>query len=105
MSSIFETVDERIREERIREERIREGAPAALAEPSETPAPVGPALGRDRLVAVDTLRGVAVLGILLMNIPVFALPMAAIGNPMVAGGNSNVDFYTWLVIYVLFEGK
>ena len=39
-----------------------------------------------RLIALDLLRGVAVMGILLMNITGFALPMAAYTNPAAAGG-------------------
>src|SRR6266404_1905323 len=77
----------------------------SIPAPQAEPAAVAPATGQDRLAALDTLRGVAVLGILLMNIPVFALPLAAVGNPSVAGGNSGLNLVSWFVTYVLFEGK
>ena len=48
---------------------------------SDTPVAEG-----ERLVAIDTLRGVAVLGILVMNIYVFAKSSSAYMNPLAMGG-------------------
>jgi uncharacterized membrane protein YeiB len=45
-----------------------------------------PVLGVERISAMDTLRGVAVLGILLMNILGFAYPFVARFDPRAAGG-------------------
>ena len=40
----------------------------------------------ERIMAIDTVRGFALLGILLLNILSFGLPLAAELNPTVAGG-------------------
>jgi uncharacterized protein len=54
---------------------------------------------------VDVIRGVAVLGILLMNIASFALPQQAHFDPTVAGGAAGANLAVWAINYVLFEGK
>lgn len=54
-------------------------------------ASLGPVPERDRLVSLDVLRGVAVLGILAMNIRLFAMPQAAYFNPTAYGDPSGVD--------------
>ncbi|MFI4881386.1 MAG: DUF418 domain-containing protein [Phycisphaerales bacterium JB064] len=69
------------------------------------PGPLGPTSQGERIDSIDTLRGVAVLGIFLMNIPTFALPSAAFFNPAIAGGFEGADFATWLVSHVLFDMK
>jgi uncharacterized protein len=47
-----------------------------------------------RLESIDVLRGVAVLGILLMNIRLFGMPFAAYFNPMAYGDISGIN--QWL---------
>ena len=42
---------------------------------------------KNRIIAIDVLRGFALLGILLMNIVSFAMPGGAYSNPTVYGGN------------------
>ena len=59
----------------------------------------------ERVRSIDVLRGVAVLGILLMNITGFALPFSASFDPSVAGGASGASLWVWAVNAVLFEGK
>jgi uncharacterized protein len=76
-----------------------------MGEPLAVPASAGPVLGTERVGAIDTLRGVAVLGILLMNILAFAYPFAASFNPTVAGGVTGVNLWIWAVNTALFEGK
>ncbi len=64
-----------------------------------------PIVARERINSVDVIRGIAVLGILLMNIASFALPWRAYNDPTVAGGASGANLAVWGVNYVLFEGK
>ncbi|MFD1786916.1 DUF418 domain-containing protein [Sphingomonas floccifaciens] len=59
----------------------------------------------DRYLTLDTIRGVAVMGILLMNIVNFGLIEAAYMNPRAQGGATGLDLAAWLVNFVLFDGK
>ena len=60
-----------------------------------------------RLVALDALRGIAVMGILTMNIIAFALPENAYIAPGLAGAGAakSGDTASWLTAFVLFDGK
>ncbi|RYY29296.1 MAG: DUF418 domain-containing protein [Sphingomonadales bacterium] len=58
-----------------------------------------------RLQSLDTVRGVAVMGILLLNILAFSMPHAAYMNPRAYGGSTGADLWIYLVNYVLFDGK
>jgi len=71
----------------------------------ELAASAGPIAGAERIDAVDTLRGVAVLGILVMNIYAFSMPFAAYGNPLRMGGTGWLDLGTWYLTHVLFDQK
>jgi uncharacterized protein len=56
-----------------------------------------------RLKLIDALRGVALLGILLMNIPGFAMPNYF--SESFRSDPTNINFWVSAVITVLFEGK
>lgn len=58
-----------------------------------------------RLDAVDVLRGVALLGILAMNIVGFAWPFHVYGTPTAAPGYTWADLYLWMVNHIVFDGK
>lgn len=64
-------------------------------------APVGDG---GRIQSLDVLRGIAVFGILLMNITAFGLLFQAYGNPLVEGGATGANLAVYKVITVMFEG-
>ena len=59
----------------------------------------------DRIASLDIVRGVAVMGILAMNIIAFALPGESYVNPTVLGMDDNGDFASWLLSFVFVDGK
>ncbi|MBL8229343.1 MAG: DUF418 domain-containing protein [Bryobacterales bacterium] len=69
------------------------------------PHDTAPTGARERIDSVDTIRGVALFGILLMNILSFGLPGNSYDNPAYAGGATGVNLWTWYIVSVLFEGK
>ncbi|WP_229214297.1 DUF418 domain-containing protein [Dyadobacter flavalbus] len=75
---------------------VTEAAPANIT----APRPVAQA---ERIQIIDILRGVALLGILMMNIPVFS--MADRFSDTFRNDPTNVNFWVSAVITVLFEGK
>ena len=70
----------------------------AAGEAADTPLP-----STNRIEALDFVRGVALFGILLMNIVGAGLG-PAYDNPTVAGGAEGINLWTWIVINVGFEG-
>lgn len=64
-----------------------------------------PTADRDRLVALDVLRGVAVLGIFAMNVQSFAMPEAALLDPRAYGDLTGANYFVWLVAHVFAAGK
>jgi uncharacterized protein len=64
---------------------------------------VAPVSEAQRLKLIDALRGIALLGILLMNIPGFAMPNYF--SESFRNDPTNVNFWVSNVITVLFEGK
>ena len=61
--------------------------------------------GGDRILTLDTIRGVAVMGILLMNIVGFGLIEPAYMNPLAQGGAAGLDLGVYLFNFVMFDGK
>lgn len=77
--------------------------PATGSEPvarQQGPAPVAAA---DRLQTIDIIRGVALLGILLMNIPGFGIYWSAFYDILV-GPKNTADYYSFAVIETFFSG-
>ncbi|MEO0690156.1 MAG: DUF418 domain-containing protein [Pseudomonadota bacterium] len=58
-----------------------------------------------RILELDALRGLAVIGIAWMNVYAFALPLQAYYNPLSSGDASAADRWVWLVSFVFIEDK
>jgi len=58
-----------------------------------------------RVVALDALRGVGILGILAVHIQLFAMPLAARSHPTAHGSLEGVAGAVWLATYTLADGK
>ena len=71
----------------------------------EKPPLNSPVEASDRIASLDVLRGFAVLGILVMNIQAFAMPVAAYFNPTAYGDLNGINFLTWLVGYLFADQK
>ncbi len=78
-------------------------SPPALPAPEAVPK-LAPVTAGERYQAVDTLRGFAVLGILVMNIYAFSMPFAAYANPLLYGG-SGIHYATWVATHLFFDQK
>ncbi|WNO54898.1 DUF418 domain-containing protein [Stakelama saccharophila] len=59
----------------------------------------------DRIVTLDIVRGVAVMGILFMNITGFAMPEPAYMNPRAFGGAQGLDLAVYVADFILVDGK
>lgn len=59
---------------------------------------------KQRIKSIDVLRGIAVFGILLMNISGFGLPSPSYGDPSIAGGDTGLNLYAWITTNLFFEG-
>ena len=59
----------------------------------------------DRIATLDIVRGVAVMGILAMNIVAFAMPVGAYMNPMAYGSETSIDLAAYAFNFILIDGK
>ena len=67
--------------------------------------PVYPAVPSERIVSLDLLRGIAVLGILIMNVQSFAMISAAYMNPAAWGDLTGLNKWVWIVTHVIASDK
>jgi uncharacterized protein len=58
-----------------------------------------------RILTLDIVRGVAVMGILAMNIVAFAMPPQAYVNPLAYGADAPLDLAAYAFNFVLVDGK
>ncbi|MGC1203590.1 MAG: DUF418 domain-containing protein [Flavobacteriaceae bacterium] len=65
--------------------------------------PFKPLKASDRIQSLDIMRGIVLLGILLMNINGMGLA-GAYDNPSVSGGATGWNLYTWIATNMFFEG-
>ena len=75
-----------------------------MSSESTTPAPA-PIRSTERIVAIDLLRGFALLGILIMNIQGFAMPAAAYLNPTVYGDLGGINRWVWTLSHIFADQK
>ena len=88
-------------------------APAAAEELAGPPHRVttAPVTAQERISSVDTLRGVALLGILAMNITSFGLPSwdysipLTTVHPVFSGPHWRINTVAWFLRWILAEGK
>lgn len=59
----------------------------------------------DRIATLDIVRGVAVMGILAMNIVAFGMPFPAYVNPLAYGSHGALDYAVFAFNFVLVDGK
>lgn len=59
----------------------------------------------ERMASIDVLRGFALCGILVMNIPWFARSESMFFNPTLGGGFEGADYWTWLISHLFFDMK
>lgn len=72
---------------------------------SMTVSTYSPVPHNERILSVDILRGVAVLGILIMNIQHFSMPQAAYINPTAYGDLSGLNLWVWILSHILAREK
>ena len=88
---------------------IPDGAPEELAGPQHSA--TRPVTGQERISSVDTLRGMALLGILAMNITSFGLPgwdymiPLTTVHPVFSGPHWRINTVAWFLRWILAEGK
>ena len=64
-----------------------------------------PVSQQERIVLIDSLRGIALLGILLMNIPYFGLPEPSFDNLMLNNELGTINEKVWYFINWFLEGS
>ena len=59
----------------------------------------------NRIVTLDVIRGIAVMGIFSVNVIAFAMIEAAYFNPPAMGGHTGANLVTWFANFVIIDGK
>ncbi len=65
---------------------------------------LAPVRGRDRIAVLDMMRGIAILGIFYMNIPLMSGPISGAFGDVRAMGWATIDQNVWLFIETTWEG-
>ncbi len=68
----------------------------------EAPSMAAPVQQSERISILDSLRGFAILGILLMNIPGFAIPL--VGHDPTLLNETGLNYYIWYVVMLIPHG-
>jgi len=77
----------------------------AATEAAAVDLPAPPAPPPRRIATLDITRGIAVMGILAMNIVAFAMPFQAYMNPIAYGMESGADLASWIFSFIFIDGK
>ena len=72
---------------------------------AESSVTAGPVTVAERIASIDVLRGVALLGILAMNIQAFSMPSAAYINPTAYGDLHGANFWVWFACHLFADQK
>ena len=75
-----------------------------MSEAHETPS-LGPVGERERIAALDVLRGAAIFGIFMVNMQFFAMSIVDLVVPAPPAGGDAAETACWWVVKVLFEYK
>jgi uncharacterized protein len=73
--------------------------------PEETGILPRPVTQRERIPTIDIVRGMALLGILVMNIGAFSGPFDMYINPLSVGNHRTYNLVLWTIRWIFFEGK
>jgi uncharacterized protein len=63
-----------------------------------------PVAQSERIFTLDMIRGIAVLGILLMNMPLFSTPDPIAVNPFLLNEQGTVNYRIWYAVTWIFDG-
>jgi len=69
------------------------------------PTSLQPTLGKERFQSLDVLRGIAILGILIMNIQSFSMPASAYLNPASFGDLDGLNYWVWVFSHIFADQK
>ncbi|SEJ70618.1 uncharacterized protein SAMN05192553_10927 [Cyclobacterium xiamenense] len=69
------------------------------------PVPLSPTTAQERIQSLDLLRGIAVLGILLMNVQSLSMPGAAYLNPTAYGNLEGMNYWVWVLSHLFADQK
>ncbi len=67
--------------------------------------PIGPVTEKQRIEQLDVLRGIAVLGIFVMNVQAFSMPVILYIDPMAMGEINRAEYFAWHITQVLANTK
>ncbi len=66
---------------------------------------LNPIRSSKRIQSLDLLRGIAILGILVMNIQSYSMPGAAYLNPMAYGDLTGANWWVWVLSHTFADSK